>query len=151
MERTFCAIYFECLSYQWHNISIYIFIYMKTLIPHRIFRFWNFVLLKQKFRKQKCQCSQKMLLNPTCVKLSNTPGAHLIRIVNLRPVYSVWYCTQMTHQQNHMWILSSSREHFAHQAAHCIKGVGSIKSRFVTTPDCWSCYIWVSFDWKFVS
>ena len=113
--------YFECLSYQWHNISIYIFIYMKTLIPHRIFRFCNFVLLNQKFRKQKQQCSQKVFLNPTCVKPNNTPGAHWLRIVNSRPTYCVGYCTQMAHQENRMWILSSLGEHFTHQAARCIK------------------------------
>ena len=29
------------------------------------FRFWNFVLLNQKFKKQKWQCSQNLDLNPT--------------------------------------------------------------------------------------
>ena len=93
-RKIFYCNLFLCLCYQWDNISIYIFIYMKTLIPHRIFRFWNFVLLNQKFRKQKRQCSQKIDLNPSCETLhswqfmfhQNKPFIPLCR-----GFFGVWY------------------------------------------------------------
>ena len=39
--------------------------------PNDDFRFYNFVLLNQKLKKQKWQCSQNLDLNPTCVKEHN--------------------------------------------------------------------------------
>ena len=52
---------------QYQHLYLYSSKNMNFPPPHDDFRFWNFVLLNQKLKKQKLQCSQNFDLNPTCV------------------------------------------------------------------------------------
>ena len=43
------------------------------------FRYQNFVLLNQKLKKQKWQCSQNLDLNPTCVSHEGIGPKYILR------------------------------------------------------------------------
>ena len=68
-RKNYLLQYFECLCYQWRNISTYLYLSEDmNSPPNSDFRFWNFAILNQKIKKQKWQCSQDLDLNPTCVQ-----------------------------------------------------------------------------------